>query len=62
MSISKPSQGCAKHQKDLAVLYLVSKDLAALYLVKTIKACLGYFLQNNWLNFDSFPTKSAAHL
>ncbi|MGI2857204.1 hypothetical protein ACRTDL_03255 [Shewanella algae] len=31
MGISKPSQDCVKHQKDLAVLYSREKDLAVLY-------------------------------
>ncbi len=36
MGISKPSRGCVKHQKDMAVLYLTcvkhQKDMAVLYL------------------------------
>ncbi|WP_226565700.1 hypothetical protein [Shewanella chilikensis] len=31
MGISKPSQGWAKHQKDMAVLYSPQKDMAVLY-------------------------------
>ncbi len=42
MGISKPSQDCAKHQKDMAVLSFAKKDMAVLSFAKKDMAVLSF--------------------
>ena len=51
MGISKPSQGWAKHQKDMAVLYFAcQKDMAVLYFALKRYGCPVFLFKKIWLS------------
>ncbi|WP_345844232.1 hypothetical protein [Shewanella algae] len=56
MGISKPSQGCAKHQKDMAVLSFPQKDMAVLSFPYLFPI---FFFRNNYLAIGLSKTEVA---